>query len=257
MNTTAQTKPVALVTGASRGLGRAIAIELAARGYYVIVNFKKNRQEAERTLQLLEENGGQGLLQQADISQPDQVQALFMAVFKHCRRLDVLVNNAGINRDQYFLLLTQQDWDEVLATDLSGVFHCCRMAARLMAGARQGVIINIGSSAALSARPGQVNYGTAKSALLGLSRSLARELAPKGVRVMTVIPGFTATAMSAAVPAAVAQETIARIPLRRWGQVEEIARLVAFCASDAARCYTGQTVVADGGRTAFELEYGH
>jgi 3-oxoacyl-[acyl-carrier protein] reductase len=247
---------VALVTGASRGLGRAIAVELAGRGQHVIVNYKRNRSEAEETLSQIAERGGAATLLQADVSQPDQVQAMFQVVFKAHRRLDILVNNAGITRDEYFLTMRQQSWDDVIANDLGAVLYCCKMAVGLMAGVRRGAIVNIGSSSALSARPGQVNYGTAKSALLGFSRTLARELAGKGVRVLVVAPGFTATPMTEALPREVVRETLARIPLRRWGVSEEIARAVAFFASDAARCYSGQTIVIDGGRTALEQEYG-
>ena len=248
--------PVALVTGASRGLGRAIAVELAGRGQHVIVNYKTNRREAEETLSQIKERGGAATLFQADVSRPDQVQAMFQAVFKAHRRLDILVNTAGITRDEYFLTMRQQSWDEVIASDLGAVLYCCKMAVGLMAGARRGVIVNIGSSSALSARPGQVNYGTAKSALLGFSRTLARELAGKGVRVLVVAPGFTATPMTEALPREVIRETLARIPLGRWSLPREIARAVAFFASDAARCYSGQTIVIDGGRTALEQEYG-
>lgn len=247
---------VALVTGASRGLGRAIAIELAGRGHHVIVNYKKNQREAEETLGQIVEQGGAATLFQADVSQPDQVQKMFQAVFKAHRRLDMLINNAGITRDEYFLTMRQQSWDDVIVSDLGSVLYCCKQAVGLMAGARRGVIVNIGSSSALSARPGQVNYGTAKSALLGFSRTLARELAGKGVRVLVVAPGFTATPMTEALPQEVVRETLARIPLRRWGTPLEIARAVAFFASDAGRCYSGQTIVIDGGRTAYEQEFG-
>ncbi len=248
--------PVALVTGASRGLGRAIAVELAGHGRRVIINYKKNQREAEETLRQIEECGGAATLFQADVSQADQVREMMQAIFKTHRRLDILVNNAGITRDEYFLTMRQQSWDDVIANDLDAVFHCCKMAAGVMAGARRGAIINIGSSSALSARPGQVNYGAAKSALLGFSRTLARELASKGVRVLVVALGFTATPMTEALPREVIQETLERIPLRRWGTPGEIARTVAFFASDSARCYTGQTLVIDGGRTALEQEYG-
>lgn len=247
---------VALVTGASRGLGRAIAIELAGRGQHVIVNYNKNQREAEETLHRIVGQGGAGTLAQADVSQPEQVQAMFQAVFKAHRRLDILVNNAGITCDGYFMTMRRQNWDEVIASDLGSALYCCKMAAGPMAGARRGVIVNIGSSSALSARPGQVNYGTAKSALLGFSRTLARELAGKGIRVLVVVPGFISTPMTEALPREVARETLARIPLQRWGTAEEVARAVAFFSSDAARCYSGQSIVIDGGRTAFEQEYG-
>jgi 3-oxoacyl-[acyl-carrier protein] reductase len=249
-------KPVAIVTGASRGLGRSIALELAQRGAHVVVNYKRNEREAEETLRLIHAGGGSAELQQGDVQEPAQTERLFKAVFKAHRRLDVLVNNAGITRDGYFLLMETSSWDEVLATNFSGVFHCCRLAAGFMAGVRRGVIINIGSSSALSARAGQVNYSTSKAAVMGLSRSLARELAPKGVRVLTLVPGFVATDMAGAVPSDLAQATLARIPLGRWGEPREIARAVAFFASAEAGGYSGQVIVADGGRTAFELEYG-
>jgi 3-oxoacyl-[acyl-carrier protein] reductase len=249
-------KQIALVTGGSRGLGRAIAMELACRGWHVVVNYKRNGREAEATLRRIGEAGGTAELYQADVQEPAQVERMFKGVLRTHRRLDLLVNNAGITRDGYFLMMEPADWDQVLATDFSGAFRCCRMAAAIMAVARHGVIINIGSSSALSARPGQVNYGTAKAGLLGLSRSLARELAPKGIRVLTVAPGLIATDMAGAVPSDVVQATVARIPLGRWGEPADIARAVAFFASADGHSFSGQVIVADGGRTALELEYG-
>jgi 3-oxoacyl-[acyl-carrier protein] reductase len=241
---------VVLVTGGSRGLGRAIAVEFARRRHHVVINFRSQRVEAETTAGLVERAGGTAELRQADVSRADEVDGLFEGL----SRLDVLVNNAGVTRDEYLLTMGEDSWRKVLATNLTAIFHCTRMAARLMCAARSGVIVNIGSSSAASARVAQVNYCTAKAALLGYSRSLARDLAARRVRVMTVAPGFTATDMADAVPDSLARQTLARIPLNRWGRPEEVARAVAFLASDLARGFSGQTLLVDGGRTAFETE---
>lgn len=247
-----ETKPTVLVTGASRGIGRSIAIDFGTRGYHVIVNYRREKQEAETTLAAIETAGGTGETRRADISKPEQVTDLFRGL----RRLDVLVNNAGITRDGMLLTMRPDNWKAVLATNMVALFHCSKHATRLMCGARQGVIVNIGSSSAMSARIGQTNYSTAKAALMGFSRSIAREFASSGIRVATVAPGFTATDMAQAVPDAEAQATIERIPLRRWARPQEVVRAVAFVASDAARCFSGQTLIVDGGRTAFETEMG-
>ena len=247
-----QGQPVAVVTGGSRGLGRSIAVELARRGYHVVVNYRCEEQEAQRTMALIAELNGSAETRRVDLTETSEVPRLFAGL----KRLDLLVNNAGITRDELLLLMRPESWRSVMSTNLTAIFHCSRYAARLMCAARRGVIIHISSSSAASARVGQTNYSSAKAGLLGLTRSMARELANHGVRVMTVAPGFTASDMAAAVPDALASAAIDRIPLHRWGMPIEVSRAVVFLASDAARGFTGQTWMVDGGRTALETEFG-
>jgi 3-oxoacyl-[acyl-carrier protein] reductase len=246
-----QSRAVALVTGASRGLGRAIALELAARNYHVILNYKREHNEAQQTLQAILQTGVTAELCQADITKPEELHRMFAGI----PRLDVLVNNAGITRDELLITMRQESWQQVMATNLSAVFHCSQMAAKLMCAAGKGTIVNIGSSSSASARVGQTNYSAAKSGLIGLTRAMAAELITYGVRVVTVAPGFTASDMAHAVSDDVQSSSLQRIPLARWGRPEEIAATVAFLVSDAAAAITGQTWMVDGGRTAFEAEY--
>lgn len=250
------TDRVAVVTGSSRGLGRAIAFELARRGAHVVINYRRNDAEGRSTLDQIEAAGGMGSLWQADVTDADQVQRMFMGLFKKFRRLDILINNAGITRDGYLLMLKSEDWNEVVDVNLTGVFHCSKAAVRYMAGQRRGVIINIGSGAGLVAMPGQVNYSSAKAGLLGFSRSLAREVAPKGIRVMHVAPGFFKSDMSESLMKEFIEETYRLTPLGRWGLPEELATLVRFLCSDDASFYSGQTITIDGGRGAVESEFG-
>ena len=247
---------VAVITGASRGLGRAIAIALGSRGAFVAINYLRNRKEAEHALGEVCREGGDGALYPADVRDPAQVAKLFSTVFGERRRVDILVNNAGITRDEHFIMMRAQSWETVIATDLDGVFLCSKAVVRQMCAARAGVIVNIGSGSGISPRVGQVNYSSAKSALIGYSRSLARELAHNGVRVNVVAPGFTRTSMSELLPAQVVQESLRKIPLGRWAAPEEVADVVAWVVSDEAAFLTGQTLVVDGGRAAMEQDYG-
>jgi 3-oxoacyl-[acyl-carrier protein] reductase len=244
--------PVVLVTGASRGIGRSVALAFAERGWHVIVNFRRELAEAESTAGMIRACGGSVSLRQADIASAEQVERLFQDL----PRLDVLVNNAGVTRDAPLATMTLAEWQTVISTNLSGLALCARAAAKVMHRAGRGVIINIGSSAAASARSGQANYAAAKSGLLGFTRSLARELAPAGVRVVTLAPGYTVTDMARAVPDATAQEALRRIPLGRWALPAEVSAAVVFMASSAAAGFSGHTIMVDGGRTAFEAELG-
>jgi 3-oxoacyl-[acyl-carrier protein] reductase len=201
---------------------------------------------------MIRAQSGTVTLRQADIALPDHVARLFADL----PRLDALVNNAGVTRDAPLATMSVADWQAVLSINLHGLMLCARAAVPMMCAAGRGVIINIGSSAGASARAGQANYAAAKSGLIGFTRSLARELAPSGVRVVTVAPGYTVTDMARAVPDQAAQEALSRIPLGRWAQPEDVAAAVTFMASDAAAGFTGQTIMVDGGRTAFETELG-
>ncbi|HAO33604.1 MAG TPA: 3-oxoacyl-ACP reductase family protein [Candidatus Competibacter sp.] len=245
---------IALVTGGSRGLGRAVALELARRGAWVAINYRSREHEARAALEQLQAEGGQGAVYQADVTDLKQVRRMFEAVFEQRRRLDILVNNAGVIRDAYFLLMSASDWRDVLEVDLNGVFHCSKEAVRIMAGRRCGVIVNIGSG--LIAQLGQVNHSAAKAGMVGFSRALAREVGPKGIRVMHVAPGFFKTEMSETLSRDSIEASYLLTPLERWGLPEELAALVAFLASDDARCFSGQSIAIDGGRGAVEAEFG-
>jgi len=250
------TDRVAIVTGASRGLGRAMAIELARLGAIVVVNYKRKVELAEAVCAEITANGGRAVAVQADVTDPLQVQTLVNDTFKRYRRLDILINNAGSTRDNYFLMMSGKDWDEVLDVNLNAIFHGTKAASRIMGGQRRGVIINVGSGAALVSMPGQVNYSAAKAGLLGFTRSVARELVSKGVRVLNVAPGFFKSDMSETLSRDFIQETLQVTPLGRWGLAEELASLTGFLVSDAAAGYTGHTIVIDGGRGAVESEFG-
>lgn len=247
---------VAIVTGSSRGLGREIALELARRGASVVVNYKRKKRLAEEVCAEIEEMGGQALPIQADVTDPAQVQMLMQTAFKHFRRVDILINNAGVTRDNYFLMMSSNDWDETIDADLNSVYHVTKAAARIMAGQQRGVVVNIGSGAGLVAMPGQVNYSAAKAGLLGFTRSAARELSSKGVRVVNVAPGFFKSEMSETLSRKFVDETFQVTPLGRWGLASELAVLVAFVASDAGAGFSGHTLLIDGGRGAVEQEVG-
>ena len=247
---------VAVVTGASRGLGRAVAVDLAAQGAFVAVNYLRNAKEAARTLQAIESAGGHGALYAADIRKREQVEAMFHQIYAEHKHIDILVNNAGITRDEYFVMMRPQSWQDLIDVHLNATYYCTKAVIRQMCAARRGVILNIGSGSSLVPMPGQVNYSASKAGLLGFSRSLAREVADKGVRVLHIAPGFFETDMTAALDPHFSEESYRRTPLGRWGKPEELASVVSYLVSSDASFLTGQTVVVDGGRGATETEFG-
>lgn len=247
---------VAVVTGASRGLGRAMAIDLAARGAFVAANYVRDANEIARTIELIEAAGGKGKAYYADVRKPAEVETMFKEIYADHKKVDILVNNAGITRDEYFLMMRPQSWLDLMDVHLNAIFFCTKAVIRQMCGARRGVILNIGSGSALVAMPGQVNYSASKAGLLGFSRSLAREVAGKGVRVLHIAPGFFETDMTAALDPKFIDETHRVTPLGRWGTPAELAEVVSYLASDDAAYLTGQTVVIDGGRGALESDFG-
>jgi 3-oxoacyl-[acyl-carrier protein] reductase len=246
---------VALVTGGSRGLGKAISLELARKGAFVAINYNRNSEEALKTLDLVQAAGSDGALFRADAGSAAAVASMFDDLLRKKGRIDILVNNAGITRDEPFPMMRQESWRMVLETDLHSVYLCCKAAIRPMCAARRGVIINIGSGSGISPRPGQVNYSAAKSAVIGFTRSLAREAARNNIRVLVVAPGFTATDMSQSLPASVIEASLKKIPLGRWGLPEEVASVVAYLATDDASFITGNTMIVDGGRAAAEQDF--
>lgn len=236
---------IAVVTGASRGIGRAIALALAAEGAYVVVNYATSSSAADEVVAEIEQLGTQAIALQADVSQPDQVEALMKAVMERWGRVDVLVNNAGITRDTLLLRMNPDDWQAVIDLNLTGVFLCTRATSKIMLKQRSGRIINITSVAGQMGNPGQANYSAAKAGVIGFTKTVAKELASRGVTVNAVAPGFIATDMTQDLKA---DEILKFIPLSRYGQPEEVAGMVRFLAADPAAAYiTGQVFNVDGG----------
>ena len=236
---------VALVTGASRGIGRAIALALAAEGAAVAVNYASSADAAEAVVKEIVDAGGEAIAVGANVGDFDAVTDMFAAVMEKWGRIDVLVNNAGITRDTLILRMKPQDWQSVIDLNLSGVFWCTKAATKIMMKQRSGRIINITSVVGISGNAGQANYSAAKAGVIGLTKSTARELAARGITVNAVAPGFIETKMTADLNA---EPILAQIPLGRMGQPEEIAGAVRFLAADPAAAYiTGQVLNVDGG----------
>jgi 3-oxoacyl-[acyl-carrier protein] reductase len=238
---------VAVVTGSSRGIGRAIALELASQGARVVINYHSNASAAEEVAALIHEQGGQALAVQADVSHADQAERLIEAALEAYGTIDILVNNAGITRDTLLMRMSEEDWDAVLNTNLKGAFHCVKAVQRTFLRKRGGRIISISSVAGVMGNAGQANYAAAKAGLIGFTKSVARELASRNITANAVAPGFVETDMTSALPEGVLEAARAQIPLGRLGQPEDVAAVVAFLASDSAAYITGQVICVDGG----------
>lgn len=238
---------VAIVTGGSRGIGRAIVETLAAAGARVVVNYKSNAAAAEEVVHAIEGANGKALAVQADVSTAEGVEALFKATLDQFGRLDILVNNAGITRDTLLLRMKEDDFDAVLDTNLRGVFLCTKAALRPMSKAKGGRIINITSVVGLMGNPGQSNYAAAKAGLIGFTKSVAREMASRAITVNAVAPGYIETELTDVLSEQVRGAILENIPLGRLGEPRDVANLVCFLASDAASYITGQTLTVDGG----------
>lgn len=238
---------VAVVTGASRGIGRAIALKLADEGAKVVVNYSGSQAKAEEVVGIIQENGGEAIAVQASVSKTEEVTALMDAAVKTFGSLDILVNNAGITRDNLLMRMKEDEWDDVLDTNLKGVFLCTKAVTRQMMKQRAGRIINISSIVGVAGNAGQANYVAAKAGVIGLTKTTAKELASRNILVNAIAPGFIETEMTEQLPEDIKEGMLTQIPLAKLGQPEDIAKAVAFLASEDANYMTGQTLHIDGG----------
>lgn len=237
----------ALVTGASRGIGRAVALRLAAEGASVALNYRAGREEAEAVAAEVAASGGSAAVLQGDVSVAAEAEALVGAAEAALGGLDILVNNAGATRDNLLMRLSEEDWDAALNTNLKGAFLCAKAAIRPMLRQRFGRIVNMSSVVALTGNPGQANYAAAKAGLIGFTRTVAREVASRGVTVNALAPGFIETQMIESIPEDLRARILERIPLGRFGAPDDVAGCVAFLCGDDGAYITGQTISIDGG----------
>ena len=238
---------VAIVTGASRGIGRAIALEFGSRGARVVVNFNQNSSAADEVVKTISESGGEAFSHQADVSVFEQADGLVKSAIEKYGDLHILVNNAGITRDGLIMTMSESDWDDVIQINLKSTFNCCKAAIRHMLRRRYGRILNIASVSGIMGNPGQTNYSASKAGQIGFTRALAREVASRTITVNAIAPGFIQTDIWSTVPEDAQKSLMDIIPLGRVGQPEEIAKAAAFLASDNAAYITGHILTVDGG----------
>ncbi len=238
---------VALVTGAPKGIGQAIALKLAKDGYDIVINFHSSQDKAIQLQSLIQDLGQKAWIYQANVADGKEVENMFKMIKEECGKLDVLVNNAGITKDNLLLRLKDEEFDQVIATNLKGCFNCTKHAAKLMFKQKKGSIINISSVIGLIGNIGQVNYAASKAGILGITKSAAKELARYNVRVNAVCPGFIETDMTKSLDTSYVDDIIKNIALQRLGKPEDIANTVSFLAGDMSGYITGQTICVDGG----------
>lgn len=242
-----ENRKIALVTGGSRGIGRAVCLALAKSGADVAVNYAGKEEAAQQTCRMCEELGARTLAIQADVADNAQVNAMVDQVIAQFGRLDILVCNAGITRDNLLMRMAEQDFDQVIATNLKGVWNCMKAVCRPMMKQRWGRIVSMSSVVGVAGNAGQVNYAASKAGVIGMTKSLARELGSRGVTVNAIAPGFIETDMTAVLPENIKEGLLSSIPLGRLGQAEEVAALAAFLCSEQAGYITGQVIHVDGG----------
>nr|WP_302627640.1 3-oxoacyl-[acyl-carrier-protein] reductase [uncultured Eubacterium sp.] len=238
---------VAIVTGASRGIGAAVAKKLASLGATVIVNYACSKDKADETVREITQNGGKAVAMKCDISDFEMCQQFINNVHNEFGSVDILVNNAGITRDGICMIMKEEDFDAVINTNLKGTFNCIRFTSKIMMKQRYGKIINMASVSGVSGNAGQVNYSSAKAGVIGMTKSIAKELASRNINVNAVAPGFIETDMTRGLSDKVREEAMGQIPLKRFGKPEEVANLVAFLAGSDSDYITGQIFNIDGG----------
>ena len=237
----------ALVTGSSRGIGRAIVLRLAQDGARIVVNYRGNKAAADEVVDEILAVGGEATAVQADVSQPAEAESLIDAAKKAFGRVDILVNNAGTTRDTLLMRMTEEDWDVVIDTNLKGTFNCIKAVSRQMMRQRYGRIVNVTSVAGIAGNAGQANYASAKAGLIGLTKTVAKELGSRGITCNAIAPGLVPTDLTASLPQELVDLAVERTPLGRVGTAEDMAAAVAFLASDEASFITGQVLAVDGG----------
>ena len=237
----------AVITGGSRGIGKSIALQLAAKGANVVVNYTARRESAEEVVKEIEAMGVSGMAVKADVSNGEEVENLVNEVLNKFGSIDILVNNAGITRDNLIIRMSEKEFDEVINTNLKGVFICTKAVSKVMIKQKSGKIINVSSVVGIIGNAGQSNYAAAKAGIIGFTKSIAKELAKRGINVNAVAPGFIETAMTSLLPEKVKEEFESSIPLKRIGKPEDVAKAVLFLASEYSDYITGQVINIDGG----------
>ena len=240
-------KKIAVVTGGARGIGKAIALELAKAGNLVVINYNGSEEKARETKAEIEAAGGQADILQCNVADFDACEAFFKAIAEKYGRVDILVNNAGVTKDGLLMKMSEEDFSRVVDINLKGTFNCIRHVSRMMLKQRSGRIINISSVSGVMGNAGQVNYSASKAGIIGMTKSAARELASRGITVNAVAPGFIKTEMTDVLKDDIKKAIMENIPMKAFGETEDIANAVAFLASEEARYITGQVISVDGG----------